>query len=1365
MLSGDPADIDAIDASCRRCSPTTCSCSGGSRWRPEQGRVPGAPGADLLARLRRSRAGRPRDQRARPLGRGVGAGRDRPRSPRLRLGRVAVPRDRGDAGRLRRDRRLADPQRARSTRRPARRGSASITAAASGSATRSTPGWSSSPTAPRTRPSGSSGCSPPIPARASCATPTPATRRRSSTPRERRARPARRQRRESTRERARRSDPRPRAGRDAGRRRRPAARRARSRDVDVIEDAYVLCDGRVDRRPSAGCAISRRSTATSRSSTARALGDPRARRLPHASVLRGRPRQRVLAARRRRDVRGAARRAAAASCRRCARRARRAPTRCATRVARHRGWMRAHGTTTFEGKSRLRARPRHRARAAARGPRRPAASRPGSARTPCRPSSRTPTRYLDFLLAEVLPDAARIAEAADVFLERGAFDVEQARRYLPACRDAGLALRLHGDQFTESARSRSRSSSARGRSTTSRRPGAGGRRRARRERRRRRAASRQRALPRRGRCRPARALVDAGAAIALATDFNPGSAFCESLPARLLARLHADGARARGGARRPCTVNAAHVLGRADRGRDSRRATPPTSSCSTPPTGGTSPTTSAATSSHTVIESGQVAWSRGHNRRDGEPRSSAGGARRRSGTSTTSSRSTTEGNETVLSASELKPANGGGKRRDEAVARSKPGRGRGPQPPSWQRVLKRGAIFAPIFFAHRAAARRRQDDVRHGDRPDAVARRRLHPVQLLHGSRRLAVAAEAPGARARGAVATGAARASTQLALGPIGTNCYVVRADRRLGPRRSSSTRAATPPRSGCASRRPAHGAPRSSSRTATSTTSSASPTSPRARARRCTLPAGRASWSSRSPGAVHAGLGLTVRAYERRDAALAGGETVEVGRDRVRGDRGPGPLAGSPRLPRRRRTCSPATCSSPARSVAPIFPARDWETLIASIGRSLDRFPPETVVYPGHGPTRRSAPSSRGTRSSPSSASARRRRMSRPSRIERPRGTHDVVPAEMPVLAAGHRRDRAALRALRLPHDPDAGVRGHRALRAHLGRGLRRRAEGDVHLHRPLGPLADAAARGHRADLPRLRRARDAPRAAAGEAVHDRVDVPLRRARTGRYREHWQASVEAIGSDDPSIDAELIQLYDTLLAPARRHAVPPRAQLDRLPRVPARVPRARCAPGSRRTSSASTTRRARRPATSPLRVFDNYRREAGRRARGARRGAEDRRVAVRRVRRALRRRPRRPRRDRRRVRARADARARARLLLAHDLGVHRPAGERELDASPAAAATTTSSRRSAGRRRRASGFGAGIERLLIAMEEEGVATAEPPTIDVFFALERRARRATVVASWLAELRARGRLVRHRLRGPLAQGPADAGRAARRRA
>jgi histidyl-tRNA synthetase len=33
------------------------------------------------------------------------------------------------------------------------------------------------------------------------------------------------------------------------------------------------------------------------------------------------------------------------------------------------------------------------------------------------------------------------------------------------------------------------------------------------------------------------------------------------------------------------------------------------------------------------------------------------------------------------------------------------------------------------------------------------------------------------------------------------------------------------------------------------------------------------------------------------------------------------------------------------------------------------------------------------------------------------------------------------------------------------------------------------------------------------------------------GRYREHWQQSVEAIGSDDPAIDAEVIQLYHEVL------------------------------------------------------------------------------------------------------------------------------------------------------------------------------------------------------------------------------------------
>jgi histidyl-tRNA synthetase len=51
--------------------------------------------------------------------------------------------------------------------------------------------------------------------------------------------------------------------------------------------------------------------------------------------------------------------------------------------------------------------------------------------------------------------------------------------------------------------------------------------------------------------------------------------------------------------------------------------------------------------------------------------------------------------------------------------------------------------------------------------------------------------------------------------------------------------------------------------------------------------------------------------------------------------------------------------------------------------------------------------------------------------------------------------------------------------------------------------------------------------------------------------------------------------------------------------------------------------------------------------------------------------------------------------------------------------------------------GFGAGIERLLLALEEAGV-TAAPPTVEVFFALDEGAPRLEV-ARWLSELRAEG--------------------------
>ena len=173
--------------------------------------------------------------------------------------------------------------------------------------------------------------------------------------------------------------------------------------------------------------------------------------------------------------------------------------------------------------------------------------------------------YLDFALTEVLPDAARLAEAADVFLERGAFDVHQARRYLTACRDAGLALRLHGDQFTEAgaiplaaelgARSvdHLEATGPAGMHALAAAEVVGV------------------LLPASalflGRPLPsARALADAGAAIALATDFNPGSAFTESLP--LVCSLACTQMKlSPAEALSAVTVNAAHVLGRPDRGR------------------------------------------------------------------------------------------------------------------------------------------------------------------------------------------------------------------------------------------------------------------------------------------------------------------------------------------------------------------------------------------------------------------------------------------------------------------------------------------------------------------------------------------------------------------------------------------------------------------------------------------------------------------------------------------------------------------------------------------------------------------------------------------------------------------------------
>jgi imidazolonepropionase len=232
------------------------------------------------------------------------------------------------------------------------------------------------------------------------------------------------------------------------------------------------------------------------------------------------------------------------------------------RVLEHRLWMLEAGTTTFEGKSGY-GLDRETELASLRAVR-DAGGVPtwlGAHAVP--PEFGDADAYLDFALAEVLPEAAGLAEAADVFLERGAFDPAHARRYLETCANAGLVLRVHGDQFTEQgaiplavelgARSVDHleatgpdgvAALAASDVVAVLLPAC--------------ALFLGRPMP------PARALVDAGAAVALATDFNPGSAFSESLPlvcSLAATQLELSPAEALSA----CTVNAAHVLGRADR--------------------------------------------------------------------------------------------------------------------------------------------------------------------------------------------------------------------------------------------------------------------------------------------------------------------------------------------------------------------------------------------------------------------------------------------------------------------------------------------------------------------------------------------------------------------------------------------------------------------------------------------------------------------------------------------------------------------------------------------------------------------------------------------------------------------------------
>ena len=61
-----------------------------------------------------------------------------------------------------------------------------------------------------------------------------------------------------------------------------------------------------------------------------------------------------------------------------------------------------------------------------------------------------PDAYVDLVVDEVLPRVARehLAEFCDVFCESKVFSVKQAKRVLAAAKQYGLELRVHADQFT-----------------------------------------------------------------------------------------------------------------------------------------------------------------------------------------------------------------------------------------------------------------------------------------------------------------------------------------------------------------------------------------------------------------------------------------------------------------------------------------------------------------------------------------------------------------------------------------------------------------------------------------------------------------------------------------------------------------------------------------------------------------------------------------------------------------------------------------------------------------------------------------------------------------------------------------------------
>jgi imidazolonepropionase len=178
---------------------------------------------------------------------------------------------------------------------------------------------------------------------------------------------------------------------------------------------------------------------------------------------------------------------------------------------------------------------------------------------------RRPDAYVNLVARRMIPAVARegLAQFCDVFCDRGAFTVEQARAVLTAGRACGLEPRIHAEQLARTGGARLavelRAASADHLDHLTRGdiarlanssvvctllPGA--------------------SLHLNVGFAPGRALIDAGAIVALATDFNPGTSPTLSLPMAM--SLACAGMRLRPAeAIAAATVNAAYSLRRDER--------------------------------------------------------------------------------------------------------------------------------------------------------------------------------------------------------------------------------------------------------------------------------------------------------------------------------------------------------------------------------------------------------------------------------------------------------------------------------------------------------------------------------------------------------------------------------------------------------------------------------------------------------------------------------------------------------------------------------------------------------------------------------------------------------------------------------